>query len=165
MHIIWLILTSVAASKVSFSYFAENIAVIAAAGEANAIVSATSIVPRIPTIYIMPSAIRGNSNSFKTLDSIAPLSRKPLRISLFDKWYPIIIIGSGVLSPAKKFIGFFITSGTGRENRKTIIPAAMAIMLGLKAKHFGLILLLLPLIRYTPKLHTTRLKTATTDEP
>lgn len=81
----WLILTIVAARAVSSLNFAENIAVIAAAGEASAMVIDTSIVPLILQAYIAKSAKSGNTTSFNREESIAPLSLRPLRISLFDR--------------------------------------------------------------------------------
>ena len=92
--------TKLTESEVSHPNLAENIVFIAATGAQQQIIEETSKVSLIPQTYIIASAISGKTNSRDKTAIIEFIFFKPSIILLFARWYPIIIIGTGVLSAA-----------------------------------------------------------------
>ena len=109
MEIIVLKDTILTESEVSPPNFEENIVVMAAVGAEAEMVIATKTSPLIPQKYIPNNTARGKIKSFKAIEKRAFKFLIASNKLLFAKWYPIIIIGMGVLRPAMKPMGWEIT--------------------------------------------------------
>ena len=93
-----LIETKLTESSVSRPHLAANIVVTAAVGALQDMTEEISISPLIPQMNIIPNAIRGKTKSFSITENMQFKFLNPDKILLLAKWYPIIIIGRGVLS-------------------------------------------------------------------
>lgn len=140
--------TMVAESSVSPPNFSANIVVAAATGEDAAITQAVTIGPVIPKSRRPRSKIIGDTIC---LNSRVTKGAMPFILKLaLARWKPTIIIGIGVFSAPRCFIGSPITDGSVIEKRKNNTPTKELVTPGFIRIFLREIFFKSPLITTTP---------------